>query len=112
MNRDQAFAALRQRGVAKAVVSFSGGNDEGGVNDITLLDASGETLQHDLPTYTYGKEGEDVALSEALGEPVYDQYGSFSGEFDVDGEVIWGVETREVRMSKEETEWVHSEEVV
>lgn len=46
MERSEVFALLAAKGAAKAVVHFSGGNDEGGVDGIELLDKDGnvETL--------------------------------------------------------------------
>jgi hypothetical protein len=112
MSRDSVFAALKKKGVAKAEVYYSGGNDEGGVNDIALLDAAGKNVGN-LQEY-YGAPQtwdeatqrwvsapdtptDDNRLAEALGAPVYDNYGGFAGEFYVSGTVTWDVEKRTVK---------------
>ena len=110
MTRNQVFAALKSKGVAKALVHYSGGNDEGGVNQIELFDANGENIGQmqeyygcpsiwDEVTKTY-KPGppptDDERLAEALGAPVYEKYGGFAGEYYVDGIVTWDVVNNKV----------------
>lgn len=43
-NRTVLLDALRAAGAASAVIEYSGSGDEGSVNDISILDASGEPL--------------------------------------------------------------------
>lgn len=45
MNQHQAMVALRERGVAKVVVHFSGGNDEGGADLTEFFDAADEKVE-------------------------------------------------------------------
>jgi hypothetical protein len=40
-----AMETLRQKGVAKVEISFSGGNDEGGADGAVYLDANGEKVE-------------------------------------------------------------------
>lgn len=42
MTRDEVFAELKQRGVEKVRISFSGGNDSGGPDQVTLLPSDTE----------------------------------------------------------------------
>lgn len=117
MERSAVFEALKKRGAAKAVVSFSGGGDEGGCDGIQLLDAAGAVIAEideyygnttvwDPDTQTYkdiGPPNEEQQMSEGLCVPVYEKYHSFAGEFSVSGTVTWDVATRKVTMSGEES---------
>ena len=116
MNRSEAFAELRKRGIAKVVVSFSGGGDEGGCDDITLFNAEGAkvgtlqeeyigdrwdaTLQKWVPM---GDRTADGDLADVLCKPVYDKYYTFAGEFHVNGEVVWDVAKGTVNMQGSES---------
>lgn len=103
MNVSQAMRKLMDRGVAKVTVHFSGGGDEGGVDNITLYDDKGTALgnleeSYDGYTYNpetkqYEKKGltEDQEIAQVLGKPVYDKYYTFAGEFYVNGTVEWDV---------------------
>lgn len=109
MSRDEVFAELHRRGVAKATANFSGGNDEGFVDEITMFSALGQEVGT-LSEYRYGGQGdEDTRLAEAIAQPIYDEYGGFGFEGSVHGDLTWDVPARKVRMSKNEmTEYVHS----
>ena len=110
MNKSAVFAELRKRGITKVVVGFSGGGDEGGVDDISLFNAEGKvgTLQESYAGETYDPATkkwipartltEDEKLATALGKPVYDKYCTFAGEFHVHGEVVWDVAKGTVNM--------------
>ncbi len=112
MSRTEVFAALASLGADVAVVLFSGGNDEGGPDSITLY--RGEEELYALPTWHGGGElvaGADPELPDALSEPVFDAYGSFAGDFDVCGEVIWELKGEKVKIVKNErADYEHSEE--
>ncbi len=43
-------------------------------------------------------------LAEALSRPVYDEYGGFAGEFEVEGRVVWDVPNATVSMVGSEAE--------
>lgn len=115
LERRELWAELRRRGVAKVTVSFSGGGDEGGVDNITLLNAEGEeigTLEEDYGGSTYDpKTGQwvpvnppnpDTKLVEALVAPVYERYHTFAGEFYVSGTVDYDVPNEKALMNKSE----------
>jgi hypothetical protein len=93
---------MRAHGIKKATVHFSGGNDEGyaeppsfemepGLAAFTLPRAyeyieygrypNPPTMKHDAPTL--------AQLAAGLERPIDERYGSFAGEFYVDGDVIW-----------------------
>jgi hypothetical protein len=114
MTRRDVFAALTARGADRAVIDFSGGNDEGGPDSITLL--CGEVTVGTLPSWPAGGDqtAEEQALArltDALSEPVFDVYHTFAGDFDVTGEVIWDVQAQTVQMSRDErSDYVHSED--
>lgn len=121
MDRGEVFEALAERGATKAVVEFSGGNDEGGADGIVLYDGDEETgtvEQYFGFVYHRGENGgwtsrpltdaerREDELAEALAAPVYDEYSGFAGDFSVSGVVEWDVEAKTVTMSGEESEYV------
>jgi hypothetical protein len=111
MNRDQVFAELAKRGIAKAVVHFSGGEDEGGVDaPIALLDSSDKVMNQMEECYDDRPVGIDKQLSKALCAPVYDKYYSFAGEYYVHGQLVWNVADRKVLLDGEESHSTYEDE--
>lgn len=122
MDNVEVFERLRERGAARAVVEFSGGNDEGGADGIVLYDGEGERIGevdgHHSGGYWDPEKGRfvevsptpeqrvETELAEALEGPVYEEYGGFAGDFSVGGRVTWDAETGAVSMSGEESEYV------
>ena len=120
--RNSVFTALQTKNVAKALVHFSGGGDEGGVNSIELVDSTGKIIETLNEYYEGAMQWDSNAnkwiesapptdeqkLSRDLCCPVYEQYHSFAGEFYVNGTVIWDVKTRKV--TNEGIEEVRSDE--
>jgi len=115
MNRDDMWAELRRRNVAEVVVNFSGGGDEGGVDEITLFNAEGKEigkLEEDYGGSTYdpvknnwvaiNPPNPDTALVEALVAPVYERYHTFAGDFYVNGTVDYDVAKEKATMNKSE----------
>jgi len=112
MTRSEVFGALASRGADRVVVAFSGGNDEGGPDSITLY--VGEEEVATLSTWPTGtrtaEEQAEDRLADALSEPVFDEYHTFAGDFDVTGEVIWDIESKTVQMIRDErSDYEHSE---
>lgn len=111
LNRGEVFAQLASRGADRAVVRFSGGNDEGGADAVDLY----REQQH-LCTISAWSSHEDATsadapLVDALSQPVFKAYGTFAGDFDVTGEVIWDVKAQTVQMIRDERcDYEHSEE--
>ena len=84
--KNKVFALLKARGATKAVLSYNGGNDEGGVDEIVL---SGPEIDDiDLPT-VWNASGADRELAELLEAPVDYKYGSWAGEFSAYGTLTW-----------------------
>lgn len=123
MEKNELFAVLRKMNVIQAIVEFSGGNDEGGVDWITLYHQNG--AETELPTWVESQRWnpttnsyenieltDEQKLTSALSEAVYDRYGSFAGEFSVSGTITYDVLTEKISMKKSEsyTEWRDSEE--
>ena len=112
MSRDSVFAALSKRGAVRVEVDYSGGNDEGGVNGITLFDANGENIGHMDEYYGETQQWDEATkkyipsppptdeqrLSQALCAPVYDKYYSFAGDFYVNGILTWDVANKKINM--------------
>jgi hypothetical protein len=97
---------VRFPGATSARAHFSGGNDEGGVEHIGVRNAGGELLgeitmhyketwgmadgKFGLIRYTLTPEQErESAIYEVMAGPINDEYGSFAGEFSVQGHVDW-----------------------
>jgi hypothetical protein len=114
MTRTQVFAELASRGADRALVEFSGGNDEGGPDSISLC--RGEALVCTLSVWPSERDATtenkvDAWLADALSDPVFEAYGTFAGDFDVTGEVIWDAEAKTVQMIRDErSDYEHSED--
>lgn len=114
MSRAAVFAALRSRGADRAVVAFSGGGDEGGADSITLYKGEQElsTLPPDayIDKRTHGPVDPDVELADALSDPVHREYGGFSGDYDVEGAVVWETKGETVTIAQDlRADYEHSE---
>lgn len=104
MTREEAFTKLAVLGAATAVVRYSGGGDEGGVDEIDILDGGADLLHVLLDHHDGGLDpGEATELAEALEAPVDEQHGGFIGA-GVEGTLTWVVSARKVidRPSHEE----------
>lgn len=104
MDKEAVFSKLEEIGAAKVVVCFSGGHDSGGADfvRITLGDGSSKDIYE--WTREEGEQTEaETELAKILSEPVYEQYGSFCGEFSVQGEIIYDLADRTVVMEGSES---------
>jgi hypothetical protein len=93
LNQKEVLALLKKKGIEKVTVKFSGGHDSGGTDGIEF-EVLGETVQwteKEVDTIRVG-------LFDALEAPVWDRYGSFAGEFNVYGEVVWDVKEEKVHI--------------
>jgi hypothetical protein len=114
MARAEVFAELASRGADRAVVEFSGGNDEGGPDSITLY--RGETQVCTLSVWPCEQDATTTQKAgtrfvDSLSDPVFEAYGTFAGDFDVTGQVIWDVEEETVQMIRDErSDYEHSED--
>lgn len=113
-NKARTFTLLRKLGATKAVLHFSGGNDEGGVDAILLHfptpEGAEKPLTKDFPVAYYNQEGdEDVELSLLLQAPIDAEYGTWAGEFSAYGTLVWDVQAGTVVMDKyEQSDYDHS----
>jgi hypothetical protein len=111
LTKAEVFEELRRRGAGLAIVEFSGGGDEGGADSVRLYrEATAEAIDCDkpleeLPTYPNWQQGpvHDVenALIAALVDPMENEYGSFAGDFHVQGTIAWDVAKETCIMSGE-----------
>lgn len=139
VDKPRTFALMKEYNIASVVVSFSGGNDEGGADGYVAYDNDGnevdlpqsrahENQSYDPATRTYGASKwvvygvghelrdatpEEIAIAQLitlLEAPIYAEYGGFDGDFSVSGEVTWDAKAGTVKMSKDEQrDYDHSE---
>lgn len=72
LNESDVFDEIAARGAQRAVVSFSGGNDEGEIDRMTLTDGSGEvvaTVEPDLRPYEVVRDGSGATVWEHADPP-------------------------------------------
>lgn len=101
-NKQRTFNLMAQLDIRKAEVEFSGGNDEGGVDNITVYRGERQ-IEGNLPvSYATKDATSEQELAELLGRPVYDKYYGFAGEFYVQGTVVWDLATKKVNMGGSE----------
>ena len=125
--RDEAWAMRKLKEtlwegeiIVKVSVDYSGGNDDGSINRVTVELASGRECDWSEPNVrgSWDREKKAIVFSRELTEleelyfavvkPVEDQYGSFAGDFSVDGTIVWDVVNNQVlnRGEQEVREWV------
>ena len=110
---------LRTLGITKAVVHYSGGNDDGGSEGISTImedGTTGEIKEHYLQgEYIPGKGyvtpdnyseevRKEAELADILVAPVYRLWGSFAGEFYVSGEITWDTKANKVTVNQDYSE--------
>lgn len=112
---------LEEAGVTFVVLGFSGGHDEGYCDRVELYGAQLEDVElnddpqarlyqlmrthKQVPEKTEG--GVDLLDGiNVLEFPIWDNYGSFAGDFSVYGHVYWDVKARLATLMAEETAWV------
>lgn len=113
VTKRQVFALLAARGATKAVLTYNGGNDEGGVDSITLHvpTADGEAVEVDLPCQ-WNATGDDKELARLLEDPVDAKYGSWAGDFSAYGTLTWDRISGTVVMDDyEQSEYANTREV-
>lgn len=120
LTKQEMWAELKNRNVAKVIVEFSGGNDEGGIDGVILYDNDNKriaVLQEGHSPQTYDSEKQcwvktrELTLEEklvnTLSAPVYDKYYSFAGEYYVTGEVEYDVANQTSKMNGSESHEVY-----
>ena len=120
-DKQAAFDGMRERGISRIEMDFSGGHDEGGIDDIYAFDAQGERVElperkwHIGTQYSQGMEtkiaykigdwqasipvdqvpADEKAIVDFLDNIeniVYSKYHTFAGEFYVNGTAVIDVE--------------------
>ena len=100
--KPELFRLLRERGARAALIRYEGGQDEGGVTSISV---GSEPLGGDPETWTgtslpgaddvkleWEGKSDDARLLEAAEWVVCDKWGSFAGEFEVEGLLVVDVD--------------------
>jgi hypothetical protein len=107
--RDKVWAWLKSIGATKAIVEFSGGGDEGSIDDLEIFAGEGK-IKPEITGYAWAGYGdskseltEDEIMGNALAQPIWDKYYTFAGEFHVHGTVTWNVEEGTVMMDGQES---------
>lgn len=103
--RQEGWKVMEEVGAVKAEVYFTGGNDEGGAEQITLT--LGDGSQKEVEPYSHGRNENslDGRLADLLTIPVYDEYGGFAGEFQVEGTLLWDYSAKTVAMEGYEQQY-------
>lgn len=83
--KDLVFKHLKSMKVSHVKVTFTGGHDDGCVDEITLYDKANENDGVEL------QEEDFRNLYAYLCSPVYSEYGSFAFNFTTSGTVTWYV---------------------
>lgn len=104
--KTQLLALLRERDARSAVIVYEGGNDEGWMTSFEYSPAplgvapeewSGGTLPEaqavDIDSAIDAAGGPDDALFAAAEAVMCDKWGTFAGEFEVDGRLVIDVDT-------------------
>ena len=90
VNQNQLFDFFDQKGILSMTMVFSGGNDSGGIDDFII-----ETKDYSIIS-TNGINNSNIYT--VLCKPIDEGFGTFCGEYRVDGRVFWDVENRKVHM--------------
>lgn len=122
--KDALLELLRARGARSALVAYDGGNDEGGVASIavsterlgepverwqgTTLPGGEDVLWGDWSEHgaaSYGTRPDaDERLLEAAEAVVCEKWGSFAGEFEVEGRLVVDVDAGAV--ARQDVSWI------
>jgi hypothetical protein len=92
LTADEVFAELERRAAHHAVVYFSGGNDEGGADEATIVGGDGTST--DLSAWAHDIDPADQALADTLEAPLLDV--RFVGSLSISGTLRWDVARRTI----------------
>lgn len=90
-DRNWIYRELDKIGVAKAIVCFDGGNDDGGVQSIDYFDATGNKVKEIGFDESWEDHRSSSTLEKELTKPIYDKYHTFCGDFYVSGTLTYDV---------------------
>lgn len=94
------MAELRAKNIATLTMHFDGGNDEGGINShYVRLVGDEQDLDYQAGSALFPMDWEKYQEFEAS---FLDRWGSFAGDFSVNGTIVWDVEKNQVRMEYSE----------
>lgn len=80
--------------VKKVVFEYNGGGDSGGVESFYYVDSKGKKIDQ----HAVDSKITDIiqSIEEQLTDPVYDYHGSFAGEYNVSGELVYDCKAKKV----------------
>lgn len=105
MDKDKVWQAFEKYGVSRAELSYSGGHDEGYVEDYMYFDADdAEMGEKPFPKDVFAE------LQNIMESPLDMEYGSFAFEGYVNGTLTWDLQDKSVCMDGSE-EWPKSESI-
>ena len=119
----QLLALLRERGARSAVMAYDGGHDEGFMTSFaysrTPLGAAPPDVSGPLPDATEvdidaaieARGGADDALYEAAEAVMCDKWGSFAGEYEVEGRLVVDVDAGTITRIDVVKMWDEDEEL-
>lgn len=121
VDKEEALSLLASVGIKKLVISFYGGHDEGCENGATATIGETEVEGQDTEDLLFSdqsiryanhsahpKEDWQIAaaqLCENLGSPIWSKYGSFAGDYNVDGQLIYDIEKGTIILEGNESSW-------
>lgn len=106
MDKQELGEAIRRCGFVRVEATFSGGNDEGGVDTVTgfRADDTRVDIEQTYPIYTWdpqlqrntvipreGANADHDTIWNGMSEPVTDRWSTFAGDFYVRGTVVYEV---------------------
>jgi len=121
--RAKGLYRLRTLGITKAVVHYSGGNDDGGSEGISTImedGTTGEIKEHYLEGEWIPGKGyvtpndypeeirKEAELADILVAPVYRLWGTFAGDFYVSGEITWDTKANKIIVNQDYSEPNHT----
>jgi hypothetical protein len=106
---EKMFKILESKGIDQIDVVFSGGNDSGSIENFVVHVYSEEK---EMKEDEINKINPD--LSDVLSSVVYNDYGSFAGDYDVSGKYVFSVKDKTVKKecSESYTEYKQIDEIV
>lgn len=104
---EELFAAAERLGIQTMSIRFFGGHDEGHLDqlDIRMVSPQGRKCLVSL------SERDFPELYDLVSRPIEDEFGGFCSCPDTEGQVIWDVKRRTVRLCGEQMEPVPFEKV-
>lgn len=93
MSHDSVYQQIKDAGYVRLHAHYSGGNDEGGADEVAAVKADG--TQEDF--------GWDHPMSNLVNDVLSEKYGSWAGEFEAYGNITIDAEAGSITMVGEES---------